>query len=204
MGNVPRVVLAGIVAAAAAVAFTAPAQARVDAVPGPWCGGSLWKLMTVSDSARNTVRWAPATTSVSDIAHVAPPAKVAAARTTPFQKQVWKLPNIVIERYRVASNGEVVLELFDIASATYMNAYLPNPDCLPATTRGRSSILAARNAFLGKCPAPTTGWQMLGATAQLAGVGFWNPIKTTVGALANGAELRPVTSLTITQGCGVF
>jgi hypothetical protein len=38
----------------------------------------------------------------------------------------------------------------------------------------------------------------------LTGVGFWNPVKTTPGALKNGAELRPLTALSITQGCGKF
>jgi hypothetical protein len=38
----------------------------------------------------------------------------------------------------------------------------------------------------------------------ITGVGFWNPVKTTLGALGNGAELRPVTSLTLLEGCGKF
>ena len=65
-----------------------------------------------------------------------------------------------------------------------------------------SRIMAARSAFTKACPAPTSGWQMLGATVQLAGIGFWNPVKTTLGALGNGAELRPVTYFNLLQGCG--
>ena len=76
----------------------------------------------------------------------------------------------------------------------YMNAYMPNPRCLsPTQTSYRSRILAARSAFTKACPAPTSAWHMLGATVQLAGVGFWNPVRTTLGALGNGGELRPVT-----------
>jgi hypothetical protein len=33
-------------------------------------------------------------------------------------------------------------------------------------------------------------WQLLGATVVISGVGFWNPARTTRGALPNGAELR--------------
>ena len=54
------------------------------------------------------------------------------------------------------------------------------------------------------CPAAKTQWQMLGATADLSGSGFWNPVKTTIGALKNGAELRPLVSLSVTQGCGKY
>jgi hypothetical protein len=104
----------------------------------------------------------------------------------------------------MASNGEIVLELFDIPSSTYMNAYMPAPQCLPTKARGRAQMLAARNGFMKQCPAVTTDWQPLGATAQLTGVGFFNPVKTTLGAAKNGAELRPLVGLTIMQGCGKF
>jgi hypothetical protein len=84
-----------------------------------------------------------------------------------------------------------------------MNAYLSNPKCLSSSTRGRGAIIAARNAFTSKCPAPQPTWAPLGATVQINGVGFWNPLKTTKGALPNGAELRPLTGLTVLSGCGV-
>ena len=74
----------------------------------------------------------------------------------------------------------------------------------PAISQQIEQMLAARNSFLSGCPAPTPDWQMLGATADLSGVGFWNPVKTTMGALKNGAELRPLVGVSITQGCGKF
>jgi hypothetical protein len=158
--------------------------------------------MTLSDTAKKSVTWAPTATTIPDIAKVTAPAKITTARGTSFQKHVWSLGKAVIERYRMASNGEIVLELFDIQSSTYMNAYLESPSCLPTTARGRGQMIAARNAFLSGCPAPTKDWQMLGATADLSGVGYFNPVKTTMGALQNGAELRPLVSFAITQGCG--
>ena len=201
MGKTQRLLAALALAAVCAVAAVAPAQARVDATPGPWCGGTLWKLMTLSDKGRSTVKWTPAATSVADIAKLVAPATAPSTRSTPFQKQVWQLTT-VIDRYRVASNGEIVLVLFDTASSTYMDAYLANPKCLSSSSRGRADMLAARTAF-AKCPVPTAAWQLLGATVQLSGVGFWNPSKSTKGALPNGAELRPVTGLKLIAGCGV-
>jgi hypothetical protein len=200
-----------VLAAAAAVAvvtgaLAVTAGARVATPgrqPGPECGGTLWRLMTLSDARRKSVVWSPSPTTVPAIAKLASPAKISAARSTFFQRHVWKL-RAVIERYRVASNGELVLELFDVPSSTYMNAYLPAAVCLPSIARGRTQMLAARQSFMSECPAPKTQWQLLGATAEMAGVGFWNPVKTTMGALKNGAELRPLVSLKITQGCGHF
>jgi hypothetical protein len=197
-----RVVVTATAAAALLAVLAAPAGARVGAqAPGTWCGGTLWRLMTLSDTGRKSVNWTPATTSIPDVGKLAAPARVTATRSTTFQKQRWQV-TAVIERYRIASNGEVVFELFDIASGMYMNAYMPNPSCLSSSTRGRSSMLAARSAFLEACPAPQKTWGLLGATATLSGVGFWNPVKTTPGALRNGAELRPVTSFQLVNGCG--
>jgi hypothetical protein len=199
------VLVAAAALAALTAAFALPAGAHVTHVtaPGPQCGGTLWKLMTLSDTGKSAVHWAPTATSIPDIAKLSAPAKITTARSSAFQKQVWKLTT-VIERYRQASNGEIVFQLFDIPTSTYMNAYMPSAQCLPSKARGRAQMLAARNGFLKDCPAVTGDWQMLGATADVTGVGFWNPVKTTIGALKNGAELRPLIDVKITQGCGHF
>src|SRR5437763_8811713 len=92
------VVVAAAVTAACAPAFALPAGARV-AAPGPQCGGTLWKLMTLSDTGKKSVTWAPTATSVPDIGKLTAPAKITTARSTSFQKHVWKL-HTIIERYR--------------------------------------------------------------------------------------------------------
>jgi hypothetical protein len=206
-----RVAFAAAVALTLAVVAVAPAGAHqvtpattaATPAPGAWCGGSLWKLMTLSDTNAKTVKWGSVQTSIPSIAALKPPTRVLATQRSAFEKQMWTM-NVVIERYRVQSNGEIALELFDIPSSSYMNAYMPNPDCLSSKTRGRSQIVAARNAFTAACPAATTDWQPLGASVTLTGVGFWNPVKTTLGALGNGAEIRPVVGFTLINGCGKF
>ena len=200
--------LAGPLLAAVAAATLTLAAANAYAVtpgsrPGPWCGGRLWRLMTLSDRDRNRVRLKAVPTTVSAIAALHPPTSIVAARTTPFQRQVWRLQT-VLDRYRIASNGEIVLILYSIASGQYMNAYLPNPHCLPRSARDRTGLIAARRSFHdSKCPTVTPQWQLIGVTVDIAGVGFWNPNRTTRGALANGAELRPVTNFRIIVGCGI-
>jgi hypothetical protein len=158
--------------------------------------------MTLSDALKNRVELQGFPTTIADVAKVPPPKKIVPIRTSGFQRQVWKLHTIV-DRYRVASNGEIVLVLYSIESAQYMNAYLPNPHCLGPRARDRKGMIAARNEFTTHCPKVTPGWQLLGATVDLAGVGFWNPRTNSRGALPTGAELRPVTDLKIVSGCGV-
>ncbi len=170
--------------------------------PGAWCGGVLWRLMTLSDAQRGRVDFSPRAISVADIAKLPPPTRIGRTRATAFQRQRWTMA-MVVDRYRIASNGEIVLILYSIDTAQYMNAYLPNPHCLGSRARGRSAMLAARREFMSHCPPATAQWQLLGTTVQVGGVGFWNPSKATRGALPNGAELRPLTDLKIVSGCGI-
>jgi hypothetical protein len=189
--------LAAIVAAGAGAA-----ERGGGATPGPWCGGSLWRQMTFSDADRAHVQLDPLPVDLDALAALRPPAKIGSSRTTRFQLHTWRL-SVVVDRYRIASNGEIVLVLFSIPAARYMDAYLPNPLCLSASTRDRAGILAARHAFTDHCPHATADWQLLGASIEVSGVGFWNPSHSTRGALPNAAELRPVTDLKIVSGCGV-
>lgn len=170
--------------------------------PGPRCGGTLWRLMTLSDADRTQVDLHGIETSIPQIATRRAPTTITTRRTTQFQKHVWQL-RAVIDRYRIASNGEIVLILFDIDSGTFMDAYLPARACLGSDARDRTGMLAARTELTSRCPTVTWQWQLVGITVEIGGVGFWNPVHTTRGALASGAELRPVTNLKVVTGCGV-
>jgi hypothetical protein len=170
--------------------------------PGTWCGGPQWRLMNFSDPLRGRVRLDRIETSVPAIAHMRSPQVIGISRRTHFQVNTWRL-HVVIDRYRIASNGEIVLVLYDIPSGMSMDAYLPNPHCLWQRTRDRTGMVAARRAFTDHCPHATAQWQLLGASVDISGVGFWNSVRTTRGALPNGAELRPLTNLSIVTGCGI-
>jgi hypothetical protein len=197
-----------IAAAVALCAATAVSRAASSSAvsssetPGTWCGGTLWRLMTLSDGDRARVNLRGAPTTIAQIAALAPPKRIVAARKTAFQRQVWRL-RAIVDRYRIASNGEIVLILYSIDTAQYMDVYLPNPVCLGPRARERAGMIAARREFTSHCPTVTAAWQLLGVTVDLTGVGFWNPSTNTRGALANGAELRPITKLAVVSGCGV-
>ncbi|HZR94941.1 MAG TPA: hypothetical protein VFA56_04560 [Gaiellaceae bacterium] len=170
--------------------------------PGTGCGGTLWRLMTLSDAGRMSVELERRPTTIAEIADRARPDEIGPMRATPFQRQVWGL-RAVVDRYRIASNGEIVLILYSIETGQFMNAYLPASQCLGPRARDRTGMLAARRELTVRCPHVTSGWQLLGVTVDVAGVGFWNPSTATRGALPNGAELRPVTNLRVVSGCGV-
>lgn len=199
----PAVVLAFAILAAgalfAAVTSTSRAETRS---PGSNCGGTLWRLMTLSDADSNKVNLHGIRTTIAKIAALPTPTRIPDARTTPFQRQVWRM-RTVIDRYRIASSGEIVFSLYSIDSGQYMNAYLPNPHCLGQGARDRTGMIAARRELTSHCPTVTVPWRLIGVTVDIAGVGFWNPNTTTRGALPNGAELRPLTNFKVVSGCGV-
>jgi hypothetical protein len=194
------VILAASVSALAAL--SAQAAPENGPRPGTGCGGTLWRLMTLSDPDRYTVTLQRRPTTIAEIAKGIRPQVIGRRRTTPFQRQVWGL-RAVVDRYRIASNGEIVLILYSIDTGQFMNAYLPARQCLGPRARDRTGMLAARNSLVSKCPRVTVPWQLVGITVEIGGVGFWNPSTATRGALANGAELRPVTNLKVVAGCGV-
>jgi hypothetical protein len=177
-------------------------RVRSQRPPGTWCGGSPWRLMTLSDAQRGRVNFAPIDTSISQISQLGSPSTIGLSRSTDFQRHRWRL-EAVVDRYRVASNGEIVLILYSIPTAQYMNVYLPNPDCLGSSARDRTGMIAARKEFTSHCPPATADWQLLGVSVEVAGIGYWNASRATRGALPNGAELRPLTNLRIVSGCGV-
>ena len=198
----PRLYIAALAATVAVLFAAFPAQAASGPRPGTGCGGTLWRLMTLSDRQRLRVDLQGTSTTIGQIAGLDQPPTIGAQRTTEFQRHVWRL-RAVVDRYRIASNGEIVLILFSIDTGQFMNAYLPAEACLGPRARDRAEILAARHELTSRCPTVTAAWQLLGATVEIGGVGFWNPVQTTRGALSNGAELRPVTDLSIVTGCGV-
>jgi hypothetical protein len=196
----PAVVVGTIVSCALAAGLAAAPDRP--ASPGPRCGGTFWRLLTMSDDGATQVQLPRVPSTIAEIAKLEPPARIGLTRSTDFQRHVWRL-QVVVDRYRIASNGEIALVLFSVDSAQYMNAYLANPHCLSKRTRDRTGIVAARRSFTSRCPLANASWQLLGASVDVAGVGYWNPSTATRGALPNGAELRPLTNFRIVSGCGV-
>jgi hypothetical protein len=178
-------------------AVAATAESRTAASPSAArCGGSLWRMKTLSDPQRTLVRLTPAATTIGGIEKRPFPNPTPAGRRTQFQRQVW---NVVsqITQYRLEQGG-LRLVLFDAGS--YLNAVIPNPSCLSAKTRARGQISQAWQQFAA-CAHATADWQSLGAVAYVGGVGFWAPRDRGRGQAPNGAELHPVTNIRIVAGC---
>jgi hypothetical protein len=183
----------------AAAAAAANAAGRHSAAPNALrCGGQLWRLKTFSDLQRRKVDVRPQDTTIGAIRERRAPGTPPSRRKTAFQFQTWEVP-AQVTAYRLDEFGSLRLVLFD--EPAYINAVIPSPDCLSASTRNRARIMAAWQEFIGKCGKPSETWQSLGAVFFVRGVGFWSQKRPLRGAAPNGAELQPVTGLRLVAGC---
>jgi hypothetical protein len=183
----------------AAGAAAATAAGRHGATPNASrCGGTLWRLKTLSDPGRNSVALTPTGTTIGAILSKPFPNPVPTRRRTAFQRQAWEVV-AQITRFKLEEAG-IRLELYD--HNAYVNAVIPTPTCLTRKSRARAEIRAAWNFFGTRCPRPTREWQSFGAILYVRGVGFWSQRHPEVrGTAPNGAELYPVTGFRIVAGC---
>ena len=193
-----RICLLGLLVALTGLAGTVASKAafRPNAKA---CGGLLWRMKTLSDRQKNSVRMIPQQTTIGDISARPYPTPLPRSRSTKFQRQNFTVVAQVTE-YKMDGN-ELRLVLFDHGS--YMNAVIPSPACLPRTTRARGQLVEAWQTFVSNCGRPMQSWQPQGAVVYVSGVGFWSSrFKPRRGSAHNGAELHPVTGFRSVAGCG--
>jgi hypothetical protein len=193
-----RTAVFALILLAAGAAAAAAAGHRSASPSASRCGGTLWRLKTLSDTERTRVDLVPQVTTIGDIRQRAAPGRIPRRRATPFQRHVWEVP-AQVTAYKLDSTGAIRLVLYD--HNAYLNAVIPSPSCLPTSTRDRDEIAAAWRLFQEKCGKPTPSWQSFGAIFFVRGIGFWSDKRPRRGTAPNGAELHPVTGLRIVVGC---
>jgi hypothetical protein len=161
------------------------------------CGGSLWRMKTLSDIDRNKVQLEARSTTIATIRQLTPPRNTPTRRSTAFQRQTWEVVAQVVAFRREGT--ELRMQLYD--HGAYLTAAIPSPSCLTPASRAKKSMLDAWASFGTGCGHADPSWQSLGAVAYIRGVGFWGPRGLGRGA-PNGAELHPVTGFRVVVGCG--
>jgi hypothetical protein len=190
--------LTASVVAATASGLRVDRQRAVRAPNAARCGGQLWRMKTMSDIQRRSVRLVPSSATIGAISRRPYPRPTPRRRRTNYQLHAWEVV-AQVTNYRMDSGG-IRLILFD--AGTYVNAVIPSPSCLSSRTRGRAAIARAWKNFVLDCGTPRRDWQPLGAVMYISGVGFWSQrTKTRRGAARNGAELHPVTGFRVVAGC---
>ena len=150
--------------------------------------------MRLSDSARNRVNMNAVQTTLDALAAKS---RAASAGRDAFERQAYNVTAQLV-KYRSDAAG---LHFVLFQGASYMQAFLPSPSCLPSYARARSTMVATRKWFLKNCGQASSGWKNLGAVVRFTGVGYWGPANVP-GSAPNGAELGPVFGMNPVAGCG--
>lgn len=190
-----RSLLVAVVAGVCAWAANSVAAPRAGARAA--CGTERWALKTLSDPQRKLVNLRPRATTVAAINNRRPPAALTGRRNA-FERQVWRVTVQIVED-KLEADSDVRLVLF--GQGGYLIAAMPAAACLPATTRDRRAIVAARRLLERRCGAASDSAQPLGAVASISGVGFWDFAHGQRGRARNSAELHPVTGIRLLAGC---
>jgi hypothetical protein len=164
------------------------------------CSTSYLGLKTLSDPQRKLVNLHPKDTTAAAITQLVRPHPPPATRTTPFERQVWRV-TAQITQFKREGDSDIHLILF--GDGAYLVAEMPAASCLPKKkTRDRKAIVNARKRFVAACGQPTESWKPLGAVVRISGVGFWDRPHKQIGNAQNYAELHPVTGFKVLTGCG--
>jgi hypothetical protein len=192
-----RVGIIGLLGGSLAVAIVSASHAFASSRGATACGGSTWRLGTLSDQDRSKVALTPRSTTIGAIVARGTPQPLPRRRTTPFQRQTWQVPAEIAEFHLT---GNVVhLTLSD--QKVYLDAAIPAPSCLSSSSRARSAIINTWTKLTSDCRLhPTDHSQSLGWVAYVTGVGAWTASRGH-GSAPNGAALSPVTGLRIVAGC---
>jgi hypothetical protein len=193
-----RVGLIVLLGASLAATIVSVSMATASQPKSKVCGGTLWRLTTLSDRDRGKVVLSPRPTTIGSIVARSTPQPIPRRRITAFQKRTWEVVAQITE-YRLVGS---VLHLSLSDDNTYVDATIPAPACLPATARARSAVVGAWTKFTSDCGRPTDRPQPLGAVAYVTGVGSWSTVHTGHGVAPNGARLSPVTGFRFVAGCG--
>ena len=141
---------AGLTAALLIAATTVAAAANVRLAASPsaaHCGGALWRLKTLSDAGRTSVRLTPASTTIAAITGRPFPQPLPTKRRTSFQRQTWEVV-AQLTTFRLEAGG---IRLVLVDSNSFMNAVIPTPACLSARTRAREQIAQVWKQFGADC-----------------------------------------------------
>jgi hypothetical protein len=190
--------LAAALAVSGLMAVAAGAEAETVVPSAVRCDRSLGALKTLSDPQRWLVNLRPRTTTVREINSLRRPRPTPTRRNNAFERQVWRVKAVIVKD-RLEDDGDLQVVLFD--RGAYMIAELPEPACLPRTTRARRALVRARRRFEQGCGAAARSWTNQGAVAYVSGVGFWDLPNGQSGHARNYAELHPVTGVTFLVGC---
>lgn len=164
------------------------------------CGVERWSVKTLQDPRASSVRRTPRGTSIAAIRKRALVA-TDGPRQSPFETTTWTV-QATVKAAKIEDDSDVHLVIADPTTGGTMIAEIPLASCAPKAPSWATDGMASARDSLAACGAVGTTWLYYPAntTARITGVGFVDRKHGQKGVAPNGAELHPVTALSITCG----
>lgn len=156
-------------------------------------------MKTGVDEDSSTVATSPIDVALTSLIAFPRPGSLAADhRFAPYERQVYRIRNMTLTRYKLETDGDYHLVISD--GSNTLIAEIPSPDCVGPGSPFLQNIRNARTAFDSAFSA-TPVLQATSATATVMGVGFFDFFHGQTGIAPNAFELHPVTGICFGAGC---
>jgi len=154
------------------------------------CGTERWPVKTGTDANRNQVNTTPIATNVAYLGSRPKPSSYPNNnRIPPYELHTYQVTAYVTQ-YKLEADSDIHLVLKDTAGRQ-MIAEIPKPTCVGATSRWRTGITNARNAWTAHYSTTTT-WHYIHRSVTLRGLAFFDVPHGQTGKAPNAIELHPV------------
>jgi hypothetical protein len=170
------------------------------------CGNERRDVKMLVDPAASQIAFAPRATTVETLRALARPSRVAptAPRLAPVEFRTYSLHVKLIAVTRASSLDTVLAVQGRTPGSTILIAFPDTHICLPNPGSHGGDIHSATDGLYADCgPAiPFGRWVPLQGTADIVGVGFWEPhhASTPKWSAPNGLTLHPALSF-YAHGC---
>lgn len=192
--------------AAAILASVAAGTARPGTATRTLCGNERWNVKMLLDPAATRIDFAPRATTVESLRALPRPPDVTTTspRLVPVEFRTYSLHVKLVAVRRTASLDTQLAVQGKTPGSTMVISFPDTHACLPNPGPHGGDIHSATDGLNADCgPAiPFDHWTRLHGTADVAGVGFWEPRHTTPTkwSAPNGLTLHPALSF-YAHGC---
>jgi hypothetical protein len=167
-------------------------------IQGLVCGVERWSVKTGTDADVDGVDLDPQSTDLDTLISFPHPGHLPPNNRVPEELQVYQLTDVTLTDYRLESDSDYHLVLFDGAST--MIAEIPDPGCVDISSPFLAGLQSARATFDGRYLA-TRRWRTANIPVTIIGAGFFDFFHNQRGLAPNAFELHAVLGICFETGC---
>jgi MYXO-CTERM domain-containing protein len=165
------------------------------------CGVERWSVKTGTDSDIGTVNFVPQDLSVLTAnGFPIPTTYPDTNRIAPWEEQVFRFRDVRLTEYKLETDSDYHLVIWDCALQNHLIAEIPAPGCVGSTSAFLAGINSARATFDAQ-HTPSASFQPANDVISFIGSGFFDVPHGQTGAAVNNFEIHAVLGICFGTGC---